>query len=249
MRTVSRVCDVAMETVGRYLDLAGEACADYHNENVRNIRGKRDVQCDEIWSYVYAKDKAIDQGPVEPWDIAGTVWTFTGLDAYSKLLISHLTRQGRNTRSATMFFRDLDSRLEKRPRVTADSLKAYKIAAGKVWGRKAQLSQIRKGEDTDHNTAFVERYNLTIRQSNRRFTRKTNAFSKSIERHEAMLHLLFTYYNFCRIHGSLRVTPAMEAGLCSELRDLDWILDMIDDRLPKRKKPGPKKGAKYRPRN
>lgn len=248
MRPISRVCDVAMETVGRYLDLAGAACAAHHDKHVLGIQGKRDIQCDEIWDFVYAKDRAVEQGYPEPWDVAGSVWTFTGLDADSKLLVSYTTRIGRNTRSATAFFRDLDKRLEKRPRVTTDSLKAYRLAAKHVWGNKAELSQVRKGRDSDHSTSYVERFNLTIRMSNRRFTRKTNSFSKSIDRHKAQFHLLAAYYNFCRLHTTLEVTPAMEANICREVRDIDWILDMIEARLPPRKKPGPKPGVKYGPR-
>ena len=245
MRSISRTCDVAMETVGRYLDLAGEACAVHHDEHVRGIKGKRDVQCDEIWSFIYAKDKALEVGDPDPWDAAGTYWTFTGLDADSKLMISYLLRRGRGIRSATAFFRDMDGRLIKRPKITADSLRAYRSAARNVWGRKAELSQLRKGHETDHNTAYVERLNLTIRMALRRYTRKTNGFSKSIERHQAALDLFFTYYNFCRIHTTLEVTPAIEAGICKEVRDFDWILDMIEARRPPRKKPGPKPGTKY----
>ena len=246
MRSTARVCDVSINTVARYLDLAGAACHLYHDTHVREIKGKRDVQCDEVWSFIYAKDKVADWS--DPWDVAGSVWTFTALDADSKLLISYFVRERRNTRSATVLMKDLVKRLEKRQKITADSLKAYKIASKKVWGDKAELSQLRKGEDTDHNTAYVERHNLTIRMANRRFTRKTNAFSKKFARHIAMMHLFALHYSFCRIHQTLRVTPAMEAGLTDMLHDVEWIVDLIEGITEPPRKPGPQKGTKYRPR-
>ncbi|MCY4555714.1 MAG: IS1 family transposase [Chloroflexi bacterium] len=247
MRSTSRVCDVSINTVARYLDLAGKACWLYHDVHVRGIKGKRDVQCDEVWSYVYAKDRVADWA--DPWDVAGSIWTFTALDAASKLLISYMLRQRRDARSATVLMEDMASRLNKTPRLTADSLGAYRIAAANVWGSKAKLSQLRKGEDTDHNTAYVERHNLTIRMANRRFTRKTNAFSKTMARHEAAMHLFALHYNFCRIHQTLRVTPAMEAGLTDTLYDMGWIVHLIESITVPPKKPGPKLGTRYRPRS
>ncbi|MDE0201585.1 MAG: DDE-type integrase/transposase/recombinase [Rhodospirillaceae bacterium] len=246
MRSIERVCGVSINTVARYLDLAGDACAEHHDQYVRGIKGKRDVQCDELWSFVYAKDKSLEWAT--PWNDAGTVWTWTALDAKSKLFISYLFSLHRDADTATALFHDLNDRLERRPRVTADSLKSYRKAARNVWGRKSELSQVRKGEDTDHSTAYVERSNLTIRMGVRRYTRSTNAFSKKAEFHMAAVHLMLTYYNFCRIHKTLKVTPAMEAGLCSDLRDYDWLLDLVESAAPVPKKPGPKKGTKYRPR-
>lgn len=246
MRSTARICDVAFNTVADLLDRAGRACQLYHDDYVQGIRGKRNIQCDEIWSFVYAKEKRLDE--VEPLDVAGSVWLFTALDADSKLLVSYMVRKRRNTKSATMLMKDLVRRTRKRPRLTSDSLKAYRLAANKVWGKKAELSQLRKGEDTDHSTSYVERHNRTIRMSNRRFTRKTDGFSKKLKRHEAMMHLWAVHYNFCRIHGTLRVTPAMEAGIDDKLHDVDWIVDLIDEITEPPKKPGPKKGTKYRPR-
>ena len=249
MRSTARACDVAFNTVARYLDLAGAACKLYHDEHVRGIKGKRDVQCDELWSFIYAKDKVADYA--DPWDAVGTVWTFTALDADSKLMISQLVRKNRGVRSATVFMKDMKGRLNRRPRLATDSLSSYGTAARKVFGKKIHIVQNRKGEDTDHPTSYVERMNLTIRMKNRRFTRKTNAFSKKYDRHVAMMNLLIVHYNFCWIHQTLRVTPAMEAGLTDTLRDYDWLTDLTDEyerNHIKRKKPGPKKGTKYRPR-
>ena len=245
MRATARVSGVAFNTIADLLDMAGKASQFYHDEHVVNIPGKRNVQCDEIWSFVYAKEKRRHE--VTPLDEAGSVWLFTALDADSKLLVSYMVRKRRNTKSATMLMKDLMVRLVERPNLTADSLKAYFKATKKIWGTTAHLSQLRKGEDTDHNTAYVERHNRTIRMSNRRFTRKTDAFSKKMKRHEAMMHLWALHYNFCRIHETLQVTPAMEAGLSDTLHDMDWIIDLIDGITKPPKKPGPKKGTKYKP--
>ena len=124
----------------------------------------------------------------------------------------------------------------------------FKDKQERIWGSKADLSQVRKGEDTDHSTSFVERHNLTIRMANRRFNRKTNAFSKKFSKHVSMMHLFALYYNFCRIHQTLRVSPAMEAGLTNKLRDVEWIVHLIDEITQPPKRAGPKMGTKYRPR-
>lgn len=246
MRAAARVCDVSFNSVARLLDLAGIACKQHHNEQVRGIKGRRNIQCDELWSFIYCKDRA--KSWAEPLDKGGTAWTFTAIDADTKLLVSYMVRMRRNTRSAAVLMRDLAQRLKKRPRMTSDSLVAYKKAAKQVFGKRADLSQTRKGEDTDHSTAYVERHNLTIRMSNRRYTRKTNAFSKRLSKHESQMHLSAVYYNFCWIHGTLRVTPAMAAGIDDRLRDYGWLADLVAEVEPKPKKPGPKKGTKYRPR-
>ena len=246
MRSTSRVCDVSFNTVATLLDMAGKACRLYHDQHVRGIEGRRSVKCDEVWSFVYAKEKNLEFA--EPLDVAGSVWTFTALDGDSKLLVSYMVRKRRNIKSATILMKDLAKRTNKRPKLTSDSLKAYKIAAKIIWGSKAEVSQVRKGEETEHSTSYVERHNLTIRMANRRFTRKTNAFSKKLSKHEAAMHLFAVYYNFCRIHQTLRVTPAMEAGLTDNLRDVNWIVHLINEITQPPKKPGPKKGTKYRPR-
>lgn len=239
MRSISRTVDISINTVSRHLELAASACAKYHDENVRGIKGKRTVECDENWSFVYAKERALDWA--DPWDEAGTIWTWTAIDKESRLFIAFLMSRKRNTGTATKLFRELEDRLDKRPTVVTDKLSAYKIAAGKVWGKKARLYQTKE-------TAYVERHNLTIRMSNRRFARKTNAFSKKLERHIQAMQLYTVYYNFMRVHQTLEISPAMEAGLTATLRDFDWLVDLIDANAPKPKKPGPKKGTKYGPR-
>ena len=249
MRSIARVEDVSLATVMRLMRLAGMACHLYHFDTVRDIPGRRNIQCDEIWSFVYAKEKRAPY--VSPLDVAGSAWTFTALDAESKLLVSYLISRKRDTKAATALFTDIRSRLQKRPNITADELKSYRKAAQEVFGKKKArktLSQTRKGEDTDHNTAYVERHNLTIRMTNRRYTRKTNAFSKKLSRHISMMDLWAVHYNFCRIHQTLRVTPAMEAGIEPELRDCEWIVWLMDQTTPAPKKPGPAVGSKYKPR-
>ena len=249
LRSIARVEDVSLATVMRLMRLAGTACHLYHFDHVRDIPDKRNIQCDEIWSFVYAKEKRAPY--VKPLDVAGTAWTWTALDADSKLLVSYLISRKRDARSATALFSDLASRLQKRPSITADELKSYRKAAKVVFGKKKAsktLSQTRKGKDTGHNTAYVERHNLTIRMGNRRYARKTNAFSKKLSRHITMMDLWVVHYNFCRIHKTLRVTPAMEAGICDTLLDCEWIVWLIDSMTMPPKKPGPPIGSKYRPR-
>ena len=248
MRSIERIEGVSITTVARLLTLAGIACKDYHDKHVQSIKGKRQIQCDELWSFIYAKER---QAPyADPWDVAGHAWTFTAIDADSKLLISYLIAPSRNEKAAKRILLDLTKRLEEVPSITADKLNAYRKAAKSVYGADSKkiLSQMRKGETSDHNTAYVERHNLTIRMNNRRFNRQTNAFSKKLTKHLAMMHLFAVYYNFCRIHMTLRVSPAMEAGITIRLRDYEWIVGLIDAIEPKPKRPGPKKGSHYRQR-
>ena len=246
MRSISRAEDTDIGTVARLLDSAGKACKHYHNKFVRGIKDDRYIQCDEVWSFVYAKEKRADYA--KPWDKAGTVWTWTALDTDTKLLVAYKVRKRRDARSATALMRDLARRLDKTPILVADQLKAYRKAAREVFGKKVRLSQKKSDPDTGFTTAHVERHNLTIRMCNRRFNRKTNAFSKKFSRHVATIHLFMLYYNFVRIHKTLRVTPAMEAELTDTLHDFEWIVELIDSLTPPPKKPGPAKGTKYRPR-
>lgn len=273
MRAISRTVGVSINTVTKMLVDAGEACAAYHDEHVRGIRGHRRIECDEIWSFVYAKEKAVATAKAAP-DGAGDVWTFTALDAGSKLITSYLVAGERDDETALAFMDDLRSRLEDRPQLTTDGLIAYVGAVEGAFGGDVDFAQVIKqygkepGEDNERkysppvctaiekrriegdpdmrkaNTSYVERSNLSMRMGMRRFTRLTNAFSKRVEKHWAMLSLYFVHYNFCRIHKALRVTPAMEAGLSRELRDVEWIVDLMDARAPK-----PNRPKTYRKRN
>ena len=221
LRGASRLADVSINTVSKLLRDAGNACARYHDEHVRGITGERIIQCDEIWSFIYAKQKNLPDA-VAPPEGAGTAWTWTAIDTNSRLLVTFLVTNGRDSHSAIAFMRDLAPRLEERPIIVTDALPSYVEGVQWVFGRNAKHTMSKSG------TSYVERHNLTIRMGNRRFTRKTNAFSKRFECHVAALNLQSLYYNFCRIHQTFRCSPAMVAGVDSKLRDLEWIVEIIN---------------------
>lgn len=267
MRSISRVVGCSINTVTKLLVEAGEACAAYHHETVRNVEASK-IQCDEIWAFCYAKKKNVPTAKAAP-EFAGDVWTWTALDADSKLIVSYLVG-GRDSGYALEFMDDVKARLANRVQLTTDGHKAYLEAVEEAFGADVDYAQLVKlygaspdavkgryspaqctgikknrieGEpDIKHvSTSYVERQNLTMRMSMRRFTRLTNGFSKKIDNHIHMLSLYFVHYNFCRIHKTLKVTPAMEAGLTKELHSMEFIVDLMDARAPKPKKRGPYK--------
>ena len=270
MRSVSRVAGVSINTVSKLLVEAGEACAAYHDEAVRDVPASR-VQCDEIWSFCYAKEKNVARAKAAPKG-AGDVWTWTAIEADSKLIVSWEVGD-RTSATAIEFMDDLRERLANRVQLTTDGHKAYLEAVEGAFGGDVDYAQLVKlygptegkgsekryspaectgirkrkiegsPDPADVITSYVERNNLTMRMGMRRFTRLTNAFSKKIENHLHMLSLYFVHYNFCRVHGSLRVSPAMAAGVSDTLRDMEWIVGLIDARAPK-----PKRPATYRRR-
>ena len=221
LRGAARIANVSVNTVSKLLRDAGGACAKYHNEHVRGITGERTIQCDEIWSFIYAKQKNLADAKAAP-DGAGNAWTWTGIDANSRLLVSYLISRGRDSDSAIEFMRDLAGRFEQRPIIVTDALQSYVESVQWVFGRGVKHVMSKSG------TSYVERHNLTIRMGNRRFTRKTNGFSKRLEFHVASLNLQSLHYNFCRIHQTFRCSPAMVAGVDSKLRDLQWIVEIIN---------------------
>lgn len=276
MRSISRVLNVDKDSVARLLEAAGSACAEYHNRNVRKLEGPRRIEIDEIWSYIYAKDFRLKHEKLKnPPPEAGSAWTFTAIDADTKLMISYLVAD-RDVYGAAIFLQDLCSRLTRPPQITSDGFIPYRECIEKIFGTYVDFTQVIKrfesdrmkvkfgSEDLDNikniaeiegskykqlgskkvnvkkrimsgnpdldlaTTAHVERMNLSLRMGNRRFARLTNAFSKKIERHIASLNLYYLYHNFCRIHGSLRVTPAMEAGISDTAHDFEWIVELID---------------------
>jgi len=242
-RAISRVENVSMRTLSKLLRDAGEACRKHHDETVRKLPRKRLFECDETWSYVYAKDK--NAAEAEPWDEVGTMWTWIALDQKSRMVVSYHISKKRDTKSAVVLMEDLKSRLDMIPDISADELQSYRKAVDRVFGRRhCRLTQC-KGDGT---TAHVERYNLKIRMGNKRCTRRTSAFSKTLKQHIALMHVHTTYNNFCWQHATLRVSPAMAAGVDDTLRDVEWIIGLIDANAPKRKRPGPRKGTKYRSR-
>jgi len=267
MRAVSRLTGVSINTVTKLLIDAGNACIVHHSQTVQNVASKR-VQCDEIWSFNYAKAKNVKAAKSAPaW--AGDVWTWTAIDADSKLMISYMVGD-RSANAAAEFMHDVAYRLANRVQLTTDGHAAYLIGVESGFGSDVDFAQLVKiygnapqgpqtryspaecigaepkpimgSPDPDHiSTSYVERANLSIRMGNRRFTRLTNAFSKKIDNHVYMLALYFAHYNFCRIHKALRVTPAMAAGVDSVVRDMDWIVGMIDAAAP-----APNRPARYK---
>lgn len=241
MRSTARIMGVSINTVVKLLLDTGEACQRFHDRHVRNLSARR-IECDEIWSFCYAKRKNADRAQYEQ---AGDVWTWTALDTDSKLLVSLVVGK-RDTETAVAFMRDVESRLANRVQLTTDGLRAYIEAVDFVFGDGVDFGQLVKqydgrgrytgaehrmmtGEPSNISTSGVERHNLTMRMSMRRFTRKTNGFSKKFENHCAMQSLYQTWYNFCRPHQSLGGhTPAMEAGLSEYRYGEDWIVELLD---------------------
>ena len=266
MRSISRVADVSINTVSKLLVEAGEACLTIHNDMVQGVRAKR-IQCDEIWSFCYAKGRTVRTGKELP-EGAGDVWTWTAIDADTKLILSYFVGD-RNRRSACAFLTDLRDRIINRPQITSDQFRAYLPAMDEVFGPWVDFAQlvkifrntpgesgryspgeccgiktkVRTGDpDPAHiSTSYVERQNLTMRMSMRRFTRLTNAFSKKLDNHLHALALYFVFYNFCRIHKTLRTSPAMAAGVTDRLWSLEDVVAKIDEMAPEPKPRGPYK--------
>ncbi len=262
MRAVSRLEEVSINTVSKLMVEAGEACAAYHDEVVRDVQASK-VQCDEIWSFCYAKQKNVARAKTAPQG-AGDVWTWTAIEADSKLILSWEVGD-RTSATAIEFMDDLRSRLANRVQLTTDGHKAYLEAVEGAFGADVDYAQLIKlygdapeaqrryspaecvgtrkrrvngrPDRKDVSTLYVERQNLTMRMGMRRFTRLTNAFSKKIENHLHMLSVYFVHNNFCRVHKSLRCTPAMAAGVSDTLRDMEWIVGLIDARAPKPNRP------------
>lgn len=268
MRSISRIADVSINTVAKLLVEAGEACLAIHDETVRNVTASR-IQRDEIWSFCYAKEKTAKLLKDRP-EGAGDVWTWTAIDADTKLMVSYFVGD-RGVESASILMDDLRSRLANKVQLTTDGHHAYLNAVDEVFGvdvdyaqlvklygsaggntpekrySPAECTGIRKrvvegDPDERHiSTSHVERMNLSIRMQNRRFTRLTNAFSKKLDNHIHALALYFAFYNFCRIHKTLRVTPAMAAGIADRLWGFEDIVAKMDEMAPAPGKRGPYK--------
>jgi IS1 family transposase len=258
VRSTCRMIGVAKGTVLRLLADLGTVCRAYHDEHVRNVRSKR-VQCDELWAFVGAKDKNI---PAERRGERGlgSIWTWTALDADSKLIVGYHVGT-RDAGCAAEFMNDVASRLAGRVQLTTDGHRAYLEAVDYAFGGAIDYAMLVKlygaepaGEarysppkcigtrrdaisgnpDPDHvSTSYVERQNLTMRMSMRRFTRLTNAFSKKVENLEHSLAVYFMYYNFVRIHQTIRCTPAMEAGITDRLWSMEDLVGLLEAREAK----------------
>jgi len=254
LRATARMTGVARMTVEKLLRDISAACITYQDKRLRKLTCKR-IQCDEIWSFVYAKQKNL---PAEKQDQFGygDVWTWVAIDADSKLAVSWLVGD-RSAKSAFALMDDLASRLSHRIQLTTDGHRVYLDAVESAFGAGVDYSMLVKiyGADRDTeatyspaeciscravpiigkpdpkhiSTSFVERQNLTMRMSMRRFTRLTNAFSKKVENHKQSIAVHFMYYNFVRIHQTLRVTPAMAAGVADRVWDVEDMVALLSN--------------------
>lgn len=269
IRAVTRLTGASKNTVIKLMIDAGRACAIYHDEHVRGLSAKR-VQVDEIWSFTYAKQKNVAEAKAAPYG-AGDTWTWTAIDADSKLIISWFVGD-RDSECASWFLKDVAQRLANRVQLTSDGHRAYldavEAASGsnidyamlvKIYGEPSHsheasrryspadcvgthMDTITDNPDPKHiSTSHAERANLTMRVHMRRFTRLTNAFSKKIENHAHSMALFTTYHNFVRIHKTLRITPAMATGVTDRLWDVSDIVALLEATEPKPGKRGPYK--------
>lgn len=239
IRSTARIVGVSKVTILKLLTEAGTACLDYQKDTLKQLQCKN-VQLDEIWSFVYSKKKSSKQVSGK-----GDSWTWVAFCPETKLIPCWYVGD-RTTASADEFIRDLSTRIVGKTQISSDGLKSYRSAIYKYMpeshfamlvkhyiknkngGDLVMYKEIIQGTpDIDSiSTSHVERQNLNIRMSIRRFTRKTNAFSKKIENHKAALSLYFYYYNFIRKHRSLKTTPANKMGVCGE-KKLESILKLV----------------------
>jgi IS1 family transposase len=251
LRSTSRMTGVARNTVTTLLLDLAEGCAGHHDRHVRNLKVRR-LQCDEIWNFVGAKAKnTTPEKKAEGW---GDTWTWTAVDADTKLCVSYLVG-GRDLGWATEFMLDCAHRICNRVQITTDGHRAYMEAVETAFGADMDYAQLQKiygapaenhtryspaqcigcdmkivsgNPDPKHvSTSFVERQNLSMRMSIRRFSRLTSAFSKKVENHAAAVALWFMYYNFCRVHQTLRVTPAMGAGISNHVWTIEELVGLL----------------------
>lgn len=254
IRSVCRMTGAAKGTVLKLVRMLGEACADYQDRAIRGLVIQR-VQCDEIWSFCYAKDRNVPRS-MEGQPGVGSVWTWTALDADSKLMLTYYVGD-RSARSACAFMLDLASRLDTPVQLSTDGHNAYAHAVNLAFPGEVHYGQLVKkfgpgpadagrysppvcigadpipmiGEPVieDISTSFVERTNMTMRMGMRRFTRLTNAFSKRVEMHEHAIALHFMHYNFCRPHETLTKSHGLKTtpAMAAGLADHVWTLDEV----------------------
>ncbi len=260
LRATARITGFARMTIEKLLRDLGGACARHHDMHVRNLSSRR-IQCDEIWSFIGAKQKNVPERRKDEW---GDCWTWTGLDADSKLMVAYAVGP-RTAPMAYDFMQDVASRLRERVQMTTDGLRFYLNAVEYAFGMDVDFAILEKhygggatvgasaaaryspakftsatraivsgDPDPRHiSTSYVERQNLTMRMHMRRFTRLTNGFSKKIENHAHAVALHFMYYNFCKIHQTLRVTPAIEAGVSDHVWTLEEMVHLLDAAKPR----------------
>ena len=254
LRSCSRIADVSINTVTKLLVEVGIACWEFHDRTVVNVKADK-IQCDEIWSFAYSKEKNKPEGM----ENAGDVWTWTAIDADTKLILSWNVGN-RDADCATVFMHDIADRVSSYVQLTTDGHHAYLNAVGEAFGDNIDFAQLVKlygsekeatgaekkyspakyrgsrktvisgnPDPAEISTSYVERQNLTMRMHMRRFTRLTNGFSKKIENHCYAIALHFVYYNFVKQHKTLRVTPAMAAGLTKRFMSIEEIASLVPE--------------------
>ena len=263
LRATARICDVSRNTVDKLLRDVGSACLDYQDKALRNLQCRR-VECDEIWSFVFSENKNVPEGMQGQFGV-GDVWTWVAICADSKVVPCwHV--DSRDADAAKQFLDNLSQRMAHRIQLTTDGHKPYLEAVEGAFGADvdyAQLIKIYGGEPAQDDvryspadyvksrkevvtgnpdkekvsTSYMERQNLTMRMSMRRFTRLTNRFSKKMENHMHAISLHYMYYNFGRIHKTLRVTPAMEAGISDHVWSLEQIASLVPVEEPEKRGP------------
>lgn len=272
MRSIVRTVGVSFCAINKLLIDAGRVCGEYHDKKIRGVEC-RSIQCDEIWSFCYAKTKNVPYA-INPPAYAGDVWTWTALDVDSRLIVAYEIGD-RSTKTAYIFMDDLQSRLAGRVQITTDGYKAYPDAVKYAFQGEVDYAQLvkmfaapkkKKGKKPaidkrdvvgstvrvkfgcphpdDVGTSYVERQNLTMRMSMKRFTRRTNAFSRTLENHIYLQNLYFVHYNFIRVHESLGTTPAVAAGIAKKPYSMEWLLRKIGKKAPK-----PNRPKRYKTRN
>lgn len=244
VRSTSRLTGIAKGSILKLLVEMGEVCAAYHDEHVWRLHSKR-IQADEIWTFCGKKQKNVVEG--DETDSLGSIWTWTALDPDSKLMVSYLVGQ-RTEEYALRFLADLDSRISTKFQLTTDANFTYLKPVADTFNGCVDFAMVKKNYEANRyvgsekqiiegapdpkfvSTSLVERANLTMRMSMRRFTRKTNAFSKKIQNLQAAVAMTFMYYNYCRIHSTLRVTPAMEASLANHAWSVEELVRLLGAR-------------------
>jgi IS1 family transposase len=264
IRSTVRLTGAAKNTVVKLLVELGEVCTRFMDETMRDLPCQR-LQADEIWAFVGCKQKNATAEKVEKDGICGDVWTWIAIDADTKLVPCFMLGQ-RDPETARDFMEDLAGRLANRVQLTTDGLKAYLTAVKSAFGNDidyaklikiygeidtegqrryspatcigCETKRIKGNPDPDHiSTSYVERQNLNMRMGMRRFTRLTNAFSKKIDNLMAAVAVYYTFYNFCRVHQTLKTTPAVKAGIADRVWSVDEVIGLLEAVEPKSTRP------------
>jgi len=253
INSTARLTGVSKPTILKLLADFGCACARHHDATVRGLKPSR-IECDEVWASNYCKQKNVGRAKAAP-VAAGDCWTWTAIDPDTKLILSYFLGL-RSGDDAKAFMLDLAGRVTNLTQITTDGLGVYPDAVWNAFEDRVHFAQLIKGYKAEPanearyspascigckktlvidypnretvSTSMVQRHNLTIRMSMRRFTRLTNGHSKKIENHGHALAMFFAYYNFCRIHSTLRITPAMKAGLTDHVWTLGELIRLAD---------------------